>query len=636
MSETRSLNVGKISNTLLWGNSVAMSWMWGLGLFFSVQFAVLFGLFGLLFFAIPNALGLVLYGIGVEIIARREKKDGLAMFFTKWSRPFRLIFYLYQILALTLTVFAGLRYMLQPLGLEPKLMALYLPLTVLVILAAGAVFGEEFNIKRIKYSHAVLGVIIGLCMVVILYGTVWNHLDIPKAIGSVSNVQNISFWGYAIPLCIGLLLGPWLDLQQWQRAIQMKKEGLSIAWSYFAGAIIFFLMLLFHGSIALWCVDLFGLQFSTISSFDGHQYSQGMLAKLFYSFPDSSSFFGWLIFPAYLVFISNCLITTLDSGYISLKWFLSSNVKSSKHAIFALIPEKLVTSPLPSFLLCGIFALAAAVIQLELEYFMIFYATFFVGYEALAVFRGFRPQSGDYLPQVKMFGIGCIAVVMFSYGYFQNIPVFQICGSLLPLAYFGWLLIKPEAYLEFVADPDNDLPGTQPLMAPPAKTVSTTPTQAIVANPSPTSGAVAVQYVNKSKGYFEDKWFVYEQMVSYSDTNSVGNVYFAMYAMWVGKTRELFFHECLPDFQLSTTSFYILTRSFTHKYIRETREFEEVKTKVRVKKYNRKFATLEHQIFDGAGNLLGEGEQSLMFVSSKDYSLIDVPQEVYNAFVKYI
>ena len=42
-------------NALLWGNSVALAWMWGLGLFFSVQMTFMFGLQGLLLFAIPNA-----------------------------------------------------------------------------------------------------------------------------------------------------------------------------------------------------------------------------------------------------------------------------------------------------------------------------------------------------------------------------------------------------------------------------------------------------------------------------------------------------------------------------------------------------------------------------------------------------
>ena len=95
--------------------------MWGLGLFFSVQFSLQYGLFGLLTFAIPNALGLVFFGGVTQLIARRAGNgpDALGAFFATWSRPYRLIFFLYQILAITLTVFALVRYAWQPLGLEP-------------------------------------------------------------------------------------------------------------------------------------------------------------------------------------------------------------------------------------------------------------------------------------------------------------------------------------------------------------------------------------------------------------------------------------------------------------------------------------------------------------------------------------
>ncbi len=99
--------------TLLWGNSIALSWMWGLGLFFSVQFTTQFGLFGLLTFAIPNALGLLAFGLVTHHIARREAgSESLARFFKTWSRPFRLVFFLYQLLAITLTIFAFIRYLL--------------------------------------------------------------------------------------------------------------------------------------------------------------------------------------------------------------------------------------------------------------------------------------------------------------------------------------------------------------------------------------------------------------------------------------------------------------------------------------------------------------------------------------------
>ena len=124
-------------------------------------------------------------------------------------------------------------------------------------------------------------------------------------------------------------------------------------------------------------------------------------------------------------------------------------------------------------------------------------------------------------------------------------------------------------------------------------------------------------------------------IATYQDTNSVGNVYFGMYGLFVGKTRELFFNVAMPDFDLKTTKFYILTRSYEHKFVRESREFDTITVKIKVADFNRKFCTLEHQIFGSDNELLGKGKQSLLFVSSKDYSLLDIPPEVYTAFIKY-
>ena len=138
-------------NALLWGNSVALAWMWGLGLFFSVQMTFMFGLRGLLWFAVPNALGLMLFGLLTQIVARRHAggQESLALFFDKFAKPFRLIFYLYQVLAVTLTVFGLTRYLFWRLELvSGPMTGLYLCMVVFVVLAAGCFFGEEFGIRR--------------------------------------------------------------------------------------------------------------------------------------------------------------------------------------------------------------------------------------------------------------------------------------------------------------------------------------------------------------------------------------------------------------------------------------------------------------------------------------------------------
>lgn len=612
--------------TFLWGNTVALSWMWGLGLFFSVQFTTQFGLFGLLTFSIPNFLGLLAFGWVTQHIANREKgSESLAAFFTTWARPFRLIFFLYQILAISLTIFALIRYVWQPLNLQPEL--LYLPLTLLIVLAAGILFGEEFNIKRIKYSHGVMAVVLAAAVSVIILGRE-NFTDVSSLTLDRLPTDDLNFWGYAVPICIGFLVGPWLDLQQWQRAIQMHRERVSIRWAYVVGSLQFFAMLLFHGGMTLWAMSLGGATFIR-QGLANYTYGQDMLMRFFYSTAEAQP---W-IFSAYCVWVCVCVLATLDSGYIALRWFLQSNVKTSTHAIFSLIPTRLVTSPIPPFVFCGVVALISAMVGLELEYFMIFFATFFVGYAALGIARCYMRSPANAIPAVKMFSIGSLAVVIMSYGYFLRYPVFQIIGSLLPLGYVAWLLLKPGSSEEFVSDADelDAVPDVHPAI-PPATAAAITPQ-------TPATGGAGIHPVTAAlgihdlTGHFEDKWFVHQFVATYADTNSVGNVYFGMYAMWVGKTRELFFNKVMPKFNLKDTPFYILTRSFEHKFVRETREFEAVRVRIRIAGFNRKFVTLEHEVYDSQQQLLGKGKQSLLFVSSTDYRMIDIPQDVYSAFV---
>jgi acyl-CoA thioesterase FadM len=591
--------------------------MWGLGLFFSVQFTTQFGLFGLLTFAIPNFLGLLVFGLVTHHLARRDSgAESLARFFSTWSRPFRLVFFLYQILAITLTIFAFIRYAWMPLGFQPEL--LYLPLTLMVLLSAAILFGEEFDIKRIKYSHGVFFLLLVPAVAILIahsIGKGTGPLAFPKL-----PTNDWNYWGYAVPIIIGFLVGPWLDLQQWQRAIQMHRERVSIAAGYIIGSSLFLGLILFHGLTTLWALNWGAAEFIR-PGITGHNYGQEVLTKIF------SAASPWT-FGAYAVFIGVCVLSTLDSGYIALKWFLQSNASTSNHPIFSLIPTRFLTSPIPLYVVAGVVALVGALLRFELEFFMIFYATFFVGYSMLSIVRCYVVGPANAIPQVKMFCIGSIAVVIFSFGYFLRSPVLQIVGSLLPLGYVFWLLIKPSASDDFVTD-------TQELETPAPSVASATSRENAVSVASPVTVIDSRAVQHSLGGHFEDKWFVHTLIATYADTNSVGNVYFGMYAMWVGKTRELFFNRVMPKFNLQNSPYYILTRSFEHKFVRETREFETVQVKIRVAGYNRKFATLEHEIYDSLGQLLGKGKQSLLFVSSSDYKMLDIPPDVYSAFIAH-
>ena len=623
-------------NALLWGNSVALAWMWGLGLFFSVQISYMFGMQGLLMFAIPNAIGLMLFGWLTQVVANKHQggHESLAIFFDKFAKPFRLIFYIYQIIALSLTVFALVKYLFVPLlgsidGFNgTAVLALAVTMSVFVLLAVGCLFGEEFGIRKIKAGHALLGGLIIICILTVLLSL--SPAGVGKGIDGLGLEQGYTmnrFWGLAVPLVVGLLVGPWLDLQHWQRAIQIHREETSIRLSYVFGGIIFFLLLLFHGHLAMWVMGNARDSFEvTTSKLDDLVYGHNLIVQYF-----SSGFAGNSLVPAaYFGFLVICILTTLDSGYVSLKWFLEKNVEKSENMLVSIIPKQITSSPIPTFFIVAVVTLVGYFARFELEYFMVFFASFFVGYAALAIARCFVPNSQQPLPQIRMFSMACLCLVIFAFGYMVDQNVLMYIGSLLPLAYVVWLVTTTDLLRLVTEKADQVMHAAAEIPA--IKAIS----KAEQSAPKTEVTAPVPGGDHNLAGHFEGKWFVYSMIATYQDTNSVGNVYFGMYPLYVGKTRELFFNAAMPDFDLNNTKFYILTRSFEHKFVRETREFDTITVKIKVAKADRKFCTLEHQIFGSEGQLLGKGKQSLLFVSSKDYGLLDIPPEVYTAFMKYL
>ncbi|HTN39006.1 MAG TPA: acyl-CoA thioesterase [Arachidicoccus sp.] len=600
-----------------WGVSVALSWTWGLGLFFAVQFTYQFGLTGLLSFAIPNALGLFLFGAGTHYIAGNNKgKSTLESYFEKWSSNYPSVFLFYQLIAITLTVFALARYLFQALDFSNP--ALLLLLVVIALLAAAILLGEQFNISRIKYSHTVLFLLLLICV-----GYLWFNKPTSSIVAQTNTgeaQQHLNFWGYLIPVCVGFFTGPWLDLQQWQRVIQMQKEKTSIIKSYLIGSVIFFLLLIFHGSLTLWAMNQGASGFAR-KGIDGIYYAQDMITRLLTS--EGYQQLHWLAW-SYFTFLTICIITTLDSGYLALRWFLQSNIKDKKNILFSMVPQRLLTTPIPYFILSGILALAALEANLELEYFMVFYATYFVGYAVVGIVKSLNNKAPIFtFFKTKMFAVSCLSLVIAGFGYIHLQPLLLIIGTLIPVVY--GLVVAAKKSSETALIESNTT-----VSAPESVSHASIDQPTLTTKPEDTQGIN-----NLASEYIQDKWYVYAFRATYGDTNSVGNVYFGMYAMWVGKTRELFFNHCLPDFNLKDTSFLILTRSFEHKFALEAREFDLIKVMIRVKSFNRKFATLEHRIFDQAGKLLGKGTQTVLFVSAATYEPLDIPTEVLTAFIPF-
>ncbi len=628
----------------MWGNSVALAWTWGIGLFFTVQTAVQMGFLALITYVSVNAFGLTMFGVINEFIARKFKTPAdYENAFLNRAYKFKFGFLFYQFLAIALTIFACMKYVTLPLGILSILVAV-------MFLGAVIYLGEEFEIRRIKYSHLIIGIgVISLLIYIFTSEFIQGYLPAafnePGVFSYDSKIEQYSMW---LPIAGGFLFGPWLDYQHWQRAIQIRKENLNIASSYVVGGLIFWCFLMVNGILAI-------VAYENLTIVDQAFSSNVLIEKteFIYSFKDiitqslsKSNLTG--ILNAYIGFVCLASLATFDSGYIATKWFITPLVNNSKSMVYTFVPQSLVKSPIPWFILAIVVATTTLhfsqighfialfdpslekFFRFELEYYLAFYATFFVVYE-ITLARSMISKNGlDYAP-LTQFATATTSLAIFGIGYFAGNFILMGIAALIPVIYGLSAGKQAEKEIPELGISEDKVVENQPATQDEAIVTSSKVIYPASANVEVGANGVAVY----KSYYIHDQWFIHMFTPTYQDTNSVGNIYWAMYAMWVGKTRELMFDYCMPEFDPATSPFLILTKSFQHKFLREIKEFMPVTIHIKVKSFNRKFVTLEHKILDENQNVIGKGEQDLMFVASASYKLIDIPEEVLTAFLPF-
>ncbi|WP_061977672.1 thioesterase family protein [Aureimonas sp. AU20] len=577
-----------IRTSVGWVPTVALSWLWGLGFFYSLHMARSYGWTGFLAFALPNALGLFLFG---WVLGRRGRDP--AALFSRLQGPFAGLFLLAQVAAVGISLHAFVSY-LAPLGGTAG-MALLAGLTLLVACATG----QAFSLRVLRWAHAVylpLGIGAALYALFALRGAL---PPLPEAVLGWDG----RFFGLVVPSLVGFLLGPWTDVQQWQRVVEIHRSGGSPTLSYGLGSIMFLGLIGLNAALAMAAGIVPPLAF-----FDGSFGEQAAVATALAGAPNT------LAAVAFVVWATIALLSTADSSYCALRWLLTSVTARSKSPLLAIVPAALVASPL--WVLGAAVGLAALGVQSDLPmiYLMAPFATLFAGPAASLVARVLG-RGGRY-DSTLCYLIGLAALLLFALGYAGPVPSLMALSGLVGLVgALPVLLGEPKAAeVPLSTEGTGAAPRFTPLV--PAQPV----------------GHVA--QLSAAHG-FDGDWFVMRMTPTYDDTNSVGNVYFANYMRWVGKARELFFNLCMPEFSLADTSFYVLTRSFQHDFRREAQEFEPIVVRIRIASHNRKFVTLEHEIHSENHGLLGRGSQSLMFVDIKDYRPLDIPGSIIRGFLPY-
>jgi YbgC/YbaW family acyl-CoA thioester hydrolase len=583
-----------MSRSLSWSPTVAMSWLWGLGFFYSLHVTLTHGLVGFLAFALPNALGLYLFG---HVLGRHRDPGAL---FDAVSARYGGFMLAYQVAAVAITLFGFGAFLAVPLLGE----AAAVPAMVVLALASCAV-GHVLRPAALASLHAgyalvgvgaALAACAGLAM-----GTP------PSAMPGLDSVD-ARLVGLALPSLAGFLLGPWLDVQQWQRAVEVRRAGGDPRVAYAGGALLFLALLCVNAAIAIASGPATGR-----AAVDGIVGFEGSVAQ-------AAMEAGPYVAAAFAVWCILAMSSTVDSFQSATRWFLTGVSTRSANPLMAFVPKGLMASPLPVAAAALAAAAWAVSSDLALIHLMAPFATVFAAASACLACEalGGRPRLDPTLCLLT----GALSVAAFFPGYVLASPPLLWASTLIALA----PAVAPLLALRgAVPEAQADVPAAPIAAAVPA----------VVANDATPA---SVPGGHGSTGHtIEDNWFCIRLVSTYDDTNSVGNVYFANYFRWVGKAREMFFAHSMPEFDLRNTDFLILTKRFVHDFRCETSEFDHVTVRVRVASYNRKFVVMEHEITSERHGLLGRGQQELMFVNSKGKPRpIDIPGDVMRAFLPFM
>lgn len=137
---------------------------------------------------------------------------------------------------------------------------------------------------------------------------------------------------------------------------------------------------------------------------------------------------------------------------------------------------------------------------------------------------------------------------------------------------------------------------------------------------------------NRRKINRREKEFLFHKTVYLSDTNAMGNTYFARYFEWQGSSREDFFKFLMPNYtEFLSSGIKLITLEAHNKYLYESRLYDEVLIKLTLGKVTQTSVELIFTfINEPRKELLAQGSQKVAF-ADKNGKYILVPNELKEA-----
>jgi enediyne biosynthesis thioesterase len=125
------------------------------------------------------------------------------------------------------------------------------------------------------------------------------------------------------------------------------------------------------------------------------------------------------------------------------------------------------------------------------------------------------------------------------------------------------------------------------------------------------------------------RFYEYRHIVSFQETNLVGNVYFTNHLVWQGRCREMFLRDHAPDVigQLNS-GLALVTVSCSCEYFAELMAFDEVIVRMRLAELvqNRMRMAFEYwRRKNGHEELVARGEQQIACMRRDGEKLLPTP-----------
>ncbi|WP_212567774.1 acyl-CoA thioesterase [Microcystis aeruginosa] len=137
------------------------------------------------------------------------------------------------------------------------------------------------------------------------------------------------------------------------------------------------------------------------------------------------------------------------------------------------------------------------------------------------------------------------------------------------------------------------------------------------------------------------KAYEYQHIVSFEETNLVGNVYYANYVRWQGRCREMFLRDCAPEIIKDLSqNLALVTVRVSCDYLSELFAFDRVAIRMRLGGLTQNRITMLFdywRITDEGETLVARGEQQAACMRREGEKLVPtpVPEELREALHLY-